>query len=114
MPTITAVTAHDVRFPTSLTMDGSDAMNKDGDYSAAYIVLHTDDPELSGYGFTFTIGRGKREQKFGDYDAALAALQKLRTPAWLRPTASGTWTTVTAARWTRLDRAELKRLAKNA
>ena len=32
MTTITAVTATDVRFPTSLTMDGSDAMNKDGDY----------------------------------------------------------------------------------
>ena len=39
MATITAVTAHDVRFPTSLTIDGSDAMNKDGDYSAAYVVL---------------------------------------------------------------------------
>ena len=58
MPTITAVTTHDVRFPTSLTADGSDAMNKDGDYSAAYVVIHTDDPALRGYGFTFTIGRG--------------------------------------------------------
>ena len=58
MTTITAVTAHDVRFPTSLSMDGSDAMNKDGDYSAAYVVVHTDDPKLKGYGFTFTIGRG--------------------------------------------------------
>src|ERR1700709_1607934 len=58
MPTITAVTSHDVRFPTSLSADGSDAMNKDGDYSAAYVALRTDDPELSGFGFTFTIGRG--------------------------------------------------------
>jgi L-fuconate dehydratase len=58
MPTITSVTSHDVRFPTSLTADGSDAMNKDGDYSAAYVVIHTDDPALKGYGFTFTIGRG--------------------------------------------------------
>lgn len=58
MTLITAVTAHDVRFPTSLTMDGSDAMNKDGDYSAAYVVIHTDSPELRGFGFTFTIGRG--------------------------------------------------------
>ncbi|MCS3844108.1 L-fuconate dehydratase [Microbacterium sp. AK031] len=33
-------------------------MNKDGDYSAAYVVLETDDPTLAGYGFTFTIGRG--------------------------------------------------------
>ena len=39
MPTITAVTGHDVRFPTSLSVDGSDAMNKDGDYSAAYVIL---------------------------------------------------------------------------
>jgi len=39
-------------------MDGSDAMNKDGDYSATYVVLRTDDPELAGFGFTFTIGRG--------------------------------------------------------
>ncbi|MFY1690483.1 enolase C-terminal domain-like protein [Plantactinospora sp. WMMB782] len=63
MPQITAVTVEDVRFPTSLTADGSDAMNKDGDYSAAYVVLHTDgvDPlgePLAGHGLTFTIGRG--------------------------------------------------------
>ncbi|MEV5966982.1 L-fuconate dehydratase [Kribbella sp. NPDC051952] len=58
MPRITSVQAVDVRFPTSLTQDGSDAMNADGDYSAAYVVLHTDDPELRGHGFTFTIGRG--------------------------------------------------------
>ena len=48
----------DVRFPTSLERDGSDAMNQDGDYSAAYVVLTTDDPELAGFGLTFTIGRG--------------------------------------------------------
>ena len=58
MPRITSVEVIDVRFPTSLTSDGSDAMNKDGDHSAAYVVLHTDDPDLAGYGFTFTIGRG--------------------------------------------------------
>src|SRR6201747_618324 len=58
MPTITAVTSHDLRFPTSLTADRSEAMNKDGDYSAAYVIIHTDDPALKGYGFTFTIGRG--------------------------------------------------------
>jgi hypothetical protein len=43
MPCITSVEVVDVRFPTSLTSDGSDAMNKDGDHSAAYVVLHTDD-----------------------------------------------------------------------
>jgi L-fuconate dehydratase len=58
MPRITSVEVLDVRFPTSLTLDGSDAMNKDGDYSAAYVVLHTDAPGLAGQGFTFTIGRG--------------------------------------------------------
>jgi L-fuconate dehydratase len=58
MPEITAIDVHDVRFPTSLTQDGSDAMNKDGDYSAAYVVIRTDDPDVSGFGFTFTIGRG--------------------------------------------------------
>jgi L-fuconate dehydratase len=51
--------ARDIRFPTSRTLDGSDAMNKDPDYSAAYVVLHTDHPSgLSGHGLTFTIGRG--------------------------------------------------------
>ncbi|WP_238157998.1 L-fuconate dehydratase [Kribbella voronezhensis] len=58
MPRITSVEVVDVRFPTSLTSDGSDAMNKDGDHSAAYVILHTDDPGLAGHGFTFTIGRG--------------------------------------------------------
>jgi L-fuconate dehydratase len=58
MPCITSVEVVDVRFPTSLTQDGSDAMNKDGDHSAAYVVLHTDEAGVSGYGFTFTIGRG--------------------------------------------------------
>ena len=58
MPTITGVRVIDLRFPTSLTADGSDAMNKDGDYSAAYVVLETDSTGLKGFGFTFTIGRG--------------------------------------------------------
>ncbi|TMR90989.1 L-fuconate dehydratase [Nonomuraea basaltis] len=58
MTAIIGVDAFDVRFPTSLSQDGSDAMNKDGDYSAAYVVIRTDDPALSGFGFTFTIGRG--------------------------------------------------------
>jgi L-fuconate dehydratase len=58
MASIVSVDAMDVRFPTSLSMAGSDAVNKDVDYSAAYVVITTDDPELSGFGFTFTIGRG--------------------------------------------------------
>ena len=47
----------DLRFPTSLTSDGTDAVHKDPDYSAAYVILHTDE-SLDGHGFTFTIGRG--------------------------------------------------------
>ncbi|MFI6423609.1 enolase C-terminal domain-like protein [Promicromonospora sp. NPDC050880] len=63
MATITGVRVEDVRFPTSATADGSDAMNKDADYSAAYVVLETDARDadgapLGGYGLTFTIGRG--------------------------------------------------------
>ena len=58
MSTIVGVDVIDVRFPTSLNQDGSDAMNKDGDHSATYVFIRTDDPQLSGYGLTFTIGRG--------------------------------------------------------
>lgn len=58
MPKIIGYDVFDLRFPTSLSADGSDAMNQDGDYSAAYIVLRTDDPAVYGCGFTFTIGRG--------------------------------------------------------
>lgn len=58
MTTITDLVVSDVRFPTSEFLDGSDAMNPDPDYSAAYVELLTDDPGLRGYGMTFTIGRG--------------------------------------------------------
>jgi L-fuconate dehydratase len=58
MPAIRAVDVSDVRFPTSLDRDGSDAMNGDADYSAAYVTLFTDDEALQGFGLTFTIGRG--------------------------------------------------------
>ena len=47
----------DLRFPTSRTADGTDAMHPDPDYSAAYVILKTDGG-LEGHGFTFTIGRG--------------------------------------------------------
>ncbi|MFE9193568.1 enolase C-terminal domain-like protein [Micromonospora sp. NPDC007208] len=57
MAVITSVDTYDVRFPTSRDLDGSDAMNPDPDYSAAYLVLSTDDGP-DGHGFTFTIGRG--------------------------------------------------------
>ncbi len=56
--TITGIETHDVRFPTSRTLDGSDAVNVDPDYSAAYVILRTDNPGLAGHGLTFTNGRG--------------------------------------------------------
>src|SRR5262245_45666977 len=57
MAEIVGIDVHDVRFPTSIGLHGSDAMNKDPDYSAAYVVLRTSESE-TGHGFAFTIGRG--------------------------------------------------------
>jgi L-fuconate dehydratase len=65
---ITRVVTADVRFPTSRHLHGSDAMHPDPDYSAAYVVLETDG-DLSGHGFTFTIGRGN--------DLCVAAIEAL-------------------------------------
>lgn len=60
MPTtFVQVEVLDIRFPTSRARDGSDAMNPDPDYSAAYVIVHTDRPDgQKGHGLTFTIGRG--------------------------------------------------------
>ncbi|ALV47245.1 fuconate dehydratase [Arthrobacter alpinus] len=59
MSTIIAVETSDVRFPTSRDLDGSDAMNPDPDYSAAYLRVVTDSGDgHEGHGFVFTIGRG--------------------------------------------------------
>lgn len=56
---ITDIEVKDIRFPTSKYLDGSDAMNPDPDYSAAYVILKTNHPDkLEGHGLTFTIGRG--------------------------------------------------------
>lgn len=56
--TVTDMQVLDVRFPTSQQLDGSDAMNPDPDYSAAYVILKTNRSDLNGHGLTFTIGRG--------------------------------------------------------
>jgi L-fuconate dehydratase len=57
--TVTALEVLDVRFPTSRDLDGSDAMNPEPDYSAAYVVLRTDDEDgLEGHALAFTTGRG--------------------------------------------------------
>jgi len=70
---ITALETHDIRFPTSRQLDGSDAMNPDPDYSAAYLILRTSEPHgLCGHGFVFTIGRGNDVQT-----AAIGALRSL-------------------------------------
>src|SRR5216683_2223425 len=66
---ITGIETHDVHFPTSRTLDGSDAVNVDPDYSAAYVILRTDSPGLEGHGLTFTNGRGN--------DVACAAIEAL-------------------------------------
>jgi L-fuconate dehydratase len=61
---------YDIRFPTSRTLDGSDAMNPLPDYSAAYVIIETDHPAgLAGHGLTFTIGRGN--------EVCVAAIQAL-------------------------------------
>jgi L-fuconate dehydratase len=71
MTRFTSLDTYDVRFPTSLQLDGSDAMNPDPDYSAAYVVLGTDAGDgLTGHGFAFTIGRGN--------DVEAAAIEALR------------------------------------
>ncbi|PRH89470.1 fuconate dehydratase [Labrys okinawensis] len=58
MTEIVDIEVIDLRFPTSQQLDGSDAMNPDPDYSAAYVILKSDRPGLEGHGLTFTIGRG--------------------------------------------------------
>jgi L-fuconate dehydratase len=68
---IIALDTYDIRFPTSKQLDGSDAMNPDPDYSAAYVVVRTDAADgVEGHGFTFTIGRGN--------DVQIAAINALR------------------------------------
>ena len=91
MSKFTAIDTYDVRFPTSRELDGSDAMNPDPDYSAAYLILRTDDPDgLAGYGLVFTIGRGNDVQTAAisalshlvlgrDVDAVLAAMTTSRS-----------------------------------
>lgn len=66
---ITGIQTSDVRFPTSKSLDGSDAMNLDPDYSAAYLVVQTNISNLRGVSLVFTIGRGN--------DLQLNAIAKL-------------------------------------
>ncbi len=66
---ITSIEVKDIRFPTSKTLDGSDAMNPDPDYSAAYVIIKTNNLSLKGHGLTFTLGRGN--------ELCVAAIQSL-------------------------------------
>ncbi len=90
---ITSVETKDIRFPTSKELDGSDAINKDPDYSAAYVVLKTNDPCIEGHGLTFTLGRGN--------ELCVAAIQSLSYLLIGRPLEdftrdmAGFWQTVT-------------------
>src|SRR5688572_1181489 len=71
MPTITNLLVRDIRFPTSEQLDGSDAMNPDPDYSAAYVVLRTNASDgLEGHALAFTTGPGN--------DVQAQAIQALR------------------------------------
>ena len=58
MAKIVKLTTYDLRFPTSDYLDGSDAMNPDPDYAAAYVIIETDQSSLKGHSFAFTLGRG--------------------------------------------------------
>ncbi|MEP6019437.1 MAG: L-fuconate dehydratase [Paracoccaceae bacterium] len=69
MTKITGLRTYDLRFPTSKDLSGSDAMNPDPDYSAAYVILETD-TDLEGHGLTFTIGRGN--------EICIAAIEALK------------------------------------
>lgn len=101
---ITDVFVKDIRFPTSESLDGSDAMNPDPDYSAAYVILKTTHPKgIEGHGLTFTIGRGNelcvaaveslahliRGKSLDSFTADMAAFWKMITGdsqlRWLGP-----------------------------
>ena len=94
MTKITGLETHDLRFPTSLSLDGSDAMNPDPDYSAAYVVLKTDAEGLEGHGLTFTIGRGN--------EVCCAAIKAMRHLVigldleWIRENPGRFWRHVTS------------------
>lgn len=89
---ISGLKTHDLRFPTSASLDGSDAMNPDPDYSAAYVVLETDGAH-QGHGLTFTIGRGN--------EVVVAAIRALESRVvgleldWIRENPGRFWRHVT-------------------
>lgn len=96
---ITSCTARDIRFPTSRQADGSDAMNPDPDYSAAYATLTTDEG-LEGHGLTFTLGKGN--ELCVDAIRALAPIVVGRSMTDITANMAGFWRDITSAsqlRW---------------
>ena len=92
MTRITNVRTHDLRFPTSQHLDGSDAMNPDPDYSAAYVVLETGGIH-EGHCLTFTIGRGN-EICVAAINALSALLKGLEL-AWITEDMGRFWRYIT-------------------
>ncbi|MGF0539029.1 L-fuconate dehydratase [Agrobacterium sp. ES01] len=93
MTKITSLQALDLRFPTSQSLDGSDAMNPDPDYSAAYVILGSDKDGIEGHGLTFTIGRGNEI-----CCAAIRALEHLVVGldlAWVKENPGRFWRHIT-------------------
>jgi L-fuconate dehydratase len=90
---ITDVEVKDIRFPTSRDLDGSDAMNPDPDYSAAYVILKTSISGLEGHGLTFTIGRGN--DLCGAAIEALAPMVKGQSFDTIRKNFGGFWKKIT-------------------
>jgi len=91
---IISVSAHDVRFPTSRTLAGSDAMHTAPDYSAAYVVLKTEHEDgLQGHGLAFTLGRGTEVVVAGIN--ALAPIVLGRTLESITADMKGFWRAVT-------------------
>jgi L-fuconate dehydratase len=89
---LTQLHVRDIRFPTSRQLDGSDAMNPNPDYSAAYVVVETDSG-AEGHGLAFTIGRGNEVVV-----AAVRALAPLvvgRTVASIKANMGQFWRDVT-------------------
>lgn len=91
---ITRLDAFDIRFPTSRELDGSDAMHKDPDYSAAYVILRTDRDGIEGHGLTFTSGRGN--ELCVAAERALAPLVTGRTLESIVTDMAGFWRSLTS------------------
>ncbi|XP_011506044.1 PREDICTED: mitochondrial enolase superfamily member 1-like isoform X2 [Ceratosolen solmsi marchali] len=86
---IIAIDIKDIRFPTSLRSDGSDAMHTDPDYSCAYVTIRTND-NIEGYGLTFTLGRGTEircnvQDIFDDFGSFWRKLTSETQLRWLGP-----------------------------